>query len=223
MAPPRRRSILAASNGEAEMVSSRMKRAYDAIATQYAERYSTMPAELAELGTELLDRLPETPTILDAGCGSGRDMAWFERVTGIDLSTGMLDQARQHVAGPLLEMDMTSLSLPDDAFNAVWCMAALLHVPRSAAPDVVARFRRVLSREAFCSSACRKEPMRVGNRASMAGLSGTSPGIGTMKSTTFSPAPGSPASGRNDTRRAVVPGFISWHTRHSCTEFPGFW
>jgi SAM-dependent methyltransferase len=126
-----------------------MKRTYDQIADQYAERYSVMPEILQELGTTLLDHLPDKPTMLDAGCGNGRDMAWFEsqgaRVTGIDLSAGMLAQARPHVAGHLLEMDMASLSLPDSAFDAVWCMAALLHIPKSSVPDVLSEFRRVLN------------------------------------------------------------------------------
>lgn len=133
------------------MVTPRMKNAYDQLAAQYAVRYATMPPVLVALGTNLLGQLPSTPAILDAGCGTGRDMAWFEgqgaQVTGIDLSPGMLAQARAHVTGPLLEMDMGSLSLPDAAFDAVWCMAALLHIPKAAAPKVLAEFRRVLKRD----------------------------------------------------------------------------
>lgn len=130
-----------------------MKDAYDQIAAQYAARYATMPPVLAELGRTLLVQLPSNPVILDAGCGNGRDMAWFEahraQVTGIDLSPGMLAQARPHVRGPLLEMDMRSLSLLDEAFDAVWCMAAFLHLPKTVAPEALAGFRRVLKRNGF--------------------------------------------------------------------------
>ncbi len=76
------------------MVTPRTKDAYGQIAAKYAERYATMPPVLVELGTKLLDQLPGDPAILDAGCGHGRDMAWFEahgkQVTGIDFSPGML-------------------------------------------------------------------------------------------------------------------------------------
>lgn len=130
------------------MVGPKMKRAYDQIAGQYAERYSTMPLVLVKLGMQLLEHLPGNPAILDVGCGNGRDMAWFEsqgaQVTGIDLSPGMLAQARPHVTGPLWEMDMLSLTLPDHTFDAIWCMAALLHIPKVSAPKVLSGFRRVL-------------------------------------------------------------------------------
>jgi SAM-dependent methyltransferase len=130
------------------MVSDRMKSAYDTIASQYAERYQVMPSVLADLCQTLLNRLPPAPSILDAGCGAGRDMVWFEahgcNVTGIDLSPGMLERARQILSGPLLEMDLTAIDLPIGSFDGIWCNAALLHIPKKTAPDVLRQFSTVL-------------------------------------------------------------------------------
>ncbi|MEJ7837721.1 MAG: class I SAM-dependent methyltransferase [Thermomicrobiales bacterium] len=126
----------------------RMKDAYDLIAPQFAAKYWTMPEMLATLGEALLARLPERPRILDVGCGAGRDMAWLEAkgalVTGTDLSPGMLAEARTRVAGPLHEMDMRSLDFAESAFDAIWCNAALLHIPKTATPVVLEGFHRIV-------------------------------------------------------------------------------
>lgn len=131
------------------MITRRMQEAYDAIAGAYADRYATMPDPLAGLGRQFLERLPARPVILDAGCGSGRDMAWFEanraRVTGIDLSSGMLAQARTRVEGALVQMDMTALAFPKHVFDGVWCMASLLHLPKASVPLALSELHRVLN------------------------------------------------------------------------------
>jgi SAM-dependent methyltransferase len=131
------------------MVTRRMQEAYDAIAGAYADRYATMPDPLADLGFRFLERLPVHPTILDAGCGAGRDMAWFEAngasVIGIDLSLGMLAQARTRVEGALVQMDMTALAFPEHTFDGVWCMASLLHLPKASVPLALSELHRVLA------------------------------------------------------------------------------
>jgi SAM-dependent methyltransferase len=121
---------------------------YDAIADDFARRNAEMPESLVVLGEELLARLPERPEVLDAGCGAGRDLAWFEvrgvRGTGCDLSGGMLRQARTRVRGRLVRADVRVLPFPDDSFDAVWCMAVLLHLPKADAPAALVELRRVL-------------------------------------------------------------------------------
>ncbi len=46
-------------------------------------------------------------------------------------------------------MDMLSLSFPDGAFDAVWCMAAFLHLPKEVAGEALSEFRRVLKPKGF--------------------------------------------------------------------------
>ncbi|GHO93494.1 methyltransferase [Reticulibacter mediterranei] len=130
------------------MVRYQAEEAYDLIAQEYAVRHQAMPERLVELGERFLGYLAKGAHILDVGCGSGRDMAWMEaqgfRTTGIDLSSGMLAQARQRVRGQLRHMDMCHLTFPDASFEGIWCSSSLLHVPHALAPVALGQMHRVL-------------------------------------------------------------------------------
>jgi ubiquinone/menaquinone biosynthesis C-methylase UbiE len=75
-------------------------------------------------------------------------MAWFEgqgaRVVGVDRSAGMLAVASGLVRGDLARMDMRALAFPAGSFDVVWCIAALLHLPKGEAPVALAEMHRVL-------------------------------------------------------------------------------
>lgn len=130
------------------IIRSRLEAAYDQVASAYAERHANMPARIAELGTRFLSQLKPGARLLDAGCGPGRDMVWLEaqgfQVTGIDISAGMLAQARAHVHGDLLQMDLCQLAFPLASFEGVWCSSAFLHIPKAQALDALRELRRVL-------------------------------------------------------------------------------
>lgn len=131
------------------MVRHQTEEAYDLIAQEYAVRHHEMPERLTELGACFLRDLAPGSRILDVGCGSGRDMAWMEaqgfHLTGIDLSLGMLAQARQRARGEIIHMDMCLLTFPDASFEGVWCCSSLLHVPHAQAPQALRQMRRVLA------------------------------------------------------------------------------
>lgn len=126
--------------------------AYDAIAGRYAERNAEMLPYLVDSANRLIEdlrtagRLPLP--VLDLGCGAGRDSAWLEarglRMAGGDLSRGMLEEARKHVHSPLVQLDMRSLPFAGARFAAVWCQAALLHLPKALAPAALREAWRVL-------------------------------------------------------------------------------
>lgn len=124
-----------------------MQQAYDRIAAQYAAVNAAIPPEVAASANRFLELTSHQAHILDVGCGAGRDMAWFEArgaaVIGIDLSRLMLDQARQCVHGPLLQMDMCHLGLPAGWAQGVWCNAALLHLSKHEAPQSLAEMQRI--------------------------------------------------------------------------------
>jgi SAM-dependent methyltransferase len=133
---------------------SRMQAAYDAIAPIYAAAHAPLPDDLRLMAERLLALVDGQGPLLDAGCGPGRDMAWLEAqglgCTGIDLSRGMLRQARSVVRGPLLQMDMRRLAFDDRCFDAIWCCASLLHLPKAEAPQAIAELRRVLRPGGAC-------------------------------------------------------------------------
>lgn len=130
------------------MVRERMEAAYDQIAEEYAHLYPEMPPRVVELGTRFLNLIGPAARVLDAGCGPGRDMAWMESrgflVTGIDLSRGMLAQARPHVRGALLHMDMCHLTFADVSFTGIWCCSSFFHLPRNEALEALKQMHRVL-------------------------------------------------------------------------------
>jgi len=87
--------------------------------------------------------------VLDAGCGPGRDLAAFRQagcwVIGIDLSAGMLAEARRRVPGAILaQMDLRALAFADASFDAIWAMASLLHLPREEAAGVLIAFHQIV-------------------------------------------------------------------------------
>lgn len=125
--------------------------AYDRIAPHFAQVNAAMPPEVEAAAQRLLERAKERGSpapMLDLGCGAGRDLAWFTAqgltAIGCDLSSGMLVQARQVTRSALCQMEMRSLGWASGSFQAVWCCAALLHLPKQAAPRALAEIARVL-------------------------------------------------------------------------------
>jgi phosphatidylethanolamine/phosphatidyl-N-methylethanolamine N-methyltransferase len=88
--------------------------------------------------------------VLEVGVGTGINTSLYPRnchVTGIDLSTSMLEKARERVAREglrnvrLLEMDAASLTFADDAFDIVYAPYLVSVVPDPV--QVVREMRRV--------------------------------------------------------------------------------
>ena len=123
--------------------------AYDQIVQAYARRnHGAVPANLLPLAQMLVRHVSPSGQVLEIGCGTGRDMAWFElqgiRVTGIDLSAGMLTFARSLVHGPLCLMNMCQIGLSAGYFDGAWSAASLLHLPKQTAPQALREIKRVL-------------------------------------------------------------------------------
>jgi ubiquinone/menaquinone biosynthesis C-methylase UbiE len=130
-------------------ISRQVQVVYDQIVLAYADRnHGTMADDLTALAERFVRHTGRGTHIIDIGCGTGRDMAWFEAhglaVTGIDLSSGMLAYARGQVSGHLLAMNMCHLGFRKAQFDGAWCCASLLHVPKREASDALGEIRRVL-------------------------------------------------------------------------------
>ncbi len=125
-----------------------MRTAYNQVAAAYAVKNAALPAELIDYGQRFLARLGGPGRVLDVGCGAGRDMAWMEAqgvaVTGVDLSEGMLAQARRLVRGPLVQSDMRRLPFAAGRFAGLWVAASLLHLAKAEVPGALGELRRIL-------------------------------------------------------------------------------
>lgn len=88
--------------------------------------------------------LPERPRVLDAGCGTGRNLAEFGRLgtaRGVDPSAHAIDFCRRRGLGDVAEAGVESLPFEDGSFDLVLATDVLEHVPRD---DVaVSELRRV--------------------------------------------------------------------------------
>jgi SAM-dependent methyltransferase len=85
----------------------------------------------------ILDRLmrtldlPPDAQILDAGCGSGRNMVDFARygaVTGVEISDASVERARMRDVGEVLQCSITSLPFADEHFDLAVCLDVIEHI-----------------------------------------------------------------------------------------------
>lgn len=120
---------------------------YNKIAKLYAEfnKDKLMQFQL----NKFISLLPKKAKVLDAGCGPGRDAEYMHEdgmdVTGIDISEGMVEEAKKRVPKITFKvMDMRSLTFKDATFDGIWAMASLFNIPKEEIPKVLKEFKRVL-------------------------------------------------------------------------------
>jgi superfamily II DNA or RNA helicase/SAM-dependent methyltransferase/SOS-response transcriptional repressor LexA len=108
---------------------------------------STIGVDMSALYEAFLSKLPSKATILDAGCGSGRDAkAFHDRghvVHAFDASTELADLASRHCGFAVATRTFAEVA-DVDAFDGIWCCASLLHVPASDMPMILGKLWRAL-------------------------------------------------------------------------------
>ncbi|MFD1833065.1 class I SAM-dependent methyltransferase [Streptomyces desertarenae] len=114
--------------------------AFDAIGDRYDEVFPHKEGQLAA-GAWLARELPAGSRVLDVGCGTGvptaRQLAEAgHRVTGIDISSGMVELSRANVPGAEFHvLDVAELEERDlGPFDGVTAFFALLMLPRREIP-----------------------------------------------------------------------------------------
>ncbi len=111
---------------------------------------------LEELYKPFLMLIPKGGSILDAGCGSGRDIKYFSR-NGYDVSAFDSSSELCRLAFELTGQSVANSSFVDFHFNksfdGIWACASLLHLPKKEMPDVFKRFHDALSPDGvvYCS------------------------------------------------------------------------
>ena len=121
-----------------------VRRAWETVSERYASERDPGGSDAA-LVEELADRLGASAVVLDVGCGDGaRTLANLPpRSVGLDLAHAGLDLAAAEF-DRLVQGDMVSLPVADDAVDAVTAYHAVFHVPRDRHPDVYEEFARVV-------------------------------------------------------------------------------
>lgn len=90
--------------------------------------------------------LTPNSSILDAGCGPGRDIKRFKdlghEVVGLDLNPDFVNVAKKY--GNVILGDLRSLPFKNVSFDAVWACTSLVHLPFEDAKLTLEEFKRVL-------------------------------------------------------------------------------
>lgn len=96
-----------------------------------------------------LSHLPAKASILDAGCGSGRDLKFFlsrgHCVLGIDASTALVQMAAEYSGAPCEFARIESISY-EERFDGIWACASLLHLPQDVFRPALRCLNRALKR-----------------------------------------------------------------------------
>ena len=84
---------------------------------------------------------PPPFTLLDLGCGPGRDLKTFSamghRAIGVDGSAQFVEMARAYSGCEVWQQDFVHLDLPKAMFDGIFANAVLFHVPSRALPKVL--------------------------------------------------------------------------------------
>lgn len=126
---------------ELEAVAAKTLAHYEANAAHFWE--GTKDHDVSQNIATLLGHIevPAPFTLLDVGCGPGRDLVTFTKlghhVTGLEGAAPLAAMARAHSGCEVLQQNFLDLHLPDAYFDGVFANAVLFHVPAQALPGVL--------------------------------------------------------------------------------------
>ncbi|MGB6679467.1 MAG: class I SAM-dependent methyltransferase [Terriglobales bacterium] len=129
-----------------------IRESYDRLAEEYTRRIAD-ELQHKPLDRELLDRFAKQTKgrgdVCDMGCGPGHVARYLRdagaSVFGLDLSPGMLEEARKlNPDIPFREGNMLSLDIPDGTLAGVAAFYAIVNIPRQSLPLVFREIWRVL-------------------------------------------------------------------------------
>ncbi|HWW75118.1 MAG TPA: class I SAM-dependent methyltransferase [Pyrinomonadaceae bacterium] len=134
-------------------MSEELQGSYDRVAEDYAGQFRD-ELERKPFDRKMLDLLVEkvggAGAVCDVGCGPGQVARYLHErgaeTCGIDLSRGMVEQARRlNPAIPFRQGDMLALEgVADDSFGGMAAFYSIIHVPRERVVQALKELRRVL-------------------------------------------------------------------------------
>jgi SAM-dependent methyltransferase len=121
---------------------------YDRVAEAFWE--GTRHHDVSQNCGAFLDAIQGDPpySILDLGCGAGRDLSYFQSLgheaVGLDGSQQFVIMARSHSQCEVLHQDFLAMRLPEGSFDGIFANASLFHVPSQELPRVLLELCRSL-------------------------------------------------------------------------------
>ena len=122
---------------------------------KHAEEFtaSTFKVEMESLYAPFLRYLPEQASILDLGCGSGRDTLAFKdkgyQVEAIDYSAELVKKAKELTGIEVRQQSFYELNA-SEKYDGIWACASLLHCDRDRLPEVMGRIFKALNPNGVC-------------------------------------------------------------------------
>lgn len=118
---------------------------YNNNAEQFFEQ--TYQVDMHSLYQQFLEHVPQGGSILDLGCGSGRDALAFKelgyQVDATDYSTELVDKANK-LTGLNVRLESFYELSKTNKYHGIWACASLLHCQRGRLADVIHRMLNAL-------------------------------------------------------------------------------
>ena len=122
---------------------------------QHAQAFfeNTYQVEMESLYAPFLRYLPEQASILDLGCGSGRDILAFKKkgyqVEAIDYSAELVKKARELTNIEVRQQSFYDLA-ENNKYDGIWACASLLHCERDRLTEVLGLIFKALKPNGVC-------------------------------------------------------------------------
>lgn len=95
-------------------------------------------------------------TILDLGCGPGRDLLHFKKrghtAIGLDGCSAFCEMARKNSGCEVWHQNFCNMELPEEFFDGIFANASLFHVPLKHLPRILGELRDCLKKEGILFS-----------------------------------------------------------------------
>ena len=110
---------------------------------------TTRSVDFTNIQNKFLSYLPSGASILDFGCGSGRDTKYFLKrnynVTAIDGSEEICKEASKYTGIKVKQMLFEELN-DQNIYDGIWACASILHLSREELPDIFHKMHQALKR-----------------------------------------------------------------------------
>lgn len=118
---------------------------YNNNCNQYYE--STVAVDLSHIYSKFINELEAKSSILDLGCGSGRDSLYFKSkgytITAIDGSKNLAQLASKLIGQDVIVSKFEDLELKDK-YNGIWACSSLLHLKHNELEKLLVKIEKAL-------------------------------------------------------------------------------